>query len=103
MSRVTSYAPGTPCRVDIQCADLAASQAFYADLLGWEYEQMEGDDVPGYPLAKYEGDEVAGLMPGHEGPQMWSTHISVADADESAAPGRRSTSSGSWTAGRSAA
>ncbi|HTR74758.1 MAG TPA: VOC family protein [Solirubrobacterales bacterium] len=85
MSKVTSYAPGTPCWVDIQCADLGASQAFYADLLGWRYEPMEGEDVPGYPLAKFEGDDVAGLMPGHEGPQMWSTHISVADADETAA------------------
>jgi hypothetical protein len=87
MSKVTSYAPGTPCWVDIQCADLDASQAFYADLLGWQYERMEGENVPGYPLAKYEGDEVAGLMPAgeHGGPQMWSTHISVADADETAA------------------
>jgi predicted enzyme related to lactoylglutathione lyase len=87
MSRVTSYAPGTPCWVDIQCADLGASQAFYADLLGWGYEPMIGENAPGYPLAIFEGDEVAGLMPamGHDGPQMWSTHISVADADETAA------------------
>ncbi|HTT93090.1 MAG TPA: VOC family protein [Solirubrobacterales bacterium] len=87
MSKVTSYAPGTPCWVDIMCADLEASQAFYADLLGWRYEPMVGENVPGYPLATYEGDRVAGLMPamGHDGPQMWSTHISVADADESAA------------------
>jgi hypothetical protein len=87
MSKVTGYAPGTPCWVDIQCVDLEASQAFYADLLGWQYEPMVGEDAPGYPLAKFEGDEVAGLMPamGHEGPQMWSTHISVADADETAA------------------
>jgi predicted enzyme related to lactoylglutathione lyase len=87
MSKVTSYAPGTPCWVDISCADLDASQAFYGDLFGWEYEQMVGENVPGYPLAKYEGDAVAGLMPamGQVGPQMWSTHISVADADETAA------------------
>jgi hypothetical protein len=87
MSKVTSYAPGTPCWIDISCAALDASQAFYGDLLGWQYEQMVGENVPGYPLAKVEGDAVAGLMPamGHVGPQMWSTHISVADADETAA------------------
>lgn len=87
MSKVTSYAPGTPCWVDIICVDLAASQAFYADLLGWEYEPMELDGAPGYPLATFEGDQVAGLMPAgeHGGPQMWSTHISVADAEETAA------------------
>lgn len=87
MTKITSYAPGTPCWVDIQCADLGASQAFYADLLGWEYEAGEGEDAPAYPLATFEGDLVAGLMPAGEdgGPQMWSTHISVADAEETAA------------------
>jgi uncharacterized protein len=87
VSKVESYAPGTPCWVDIQCADLGASQAFYADLLGWEYEQMEAEGMPGYPLATFEGDRVAGLMPAgeHGAPQMWSTHISVADAEETAA------------------
>jgi len=87
VSKITSYAPGTPCWVDIQCRDLGASQAFYADLLGWEYEPMAGDDAPGYPLATFEGDRVAGLMAAGEdgGPQMWSTHISVADAEETAA------------------
>ena len=86
MSKVTSYAPGTPCWVDIQCADLEASTAFYADLLGWEYEGMDSQGGPSYPLATFEGDVVAGLMPAGEGggPQMWSTHISVADADETA-------------------
>jgi predicted enzyme related to lactoylglutathione lyase len=87
MSKVTSYAPGTPCWVDIQCADLGASQAFYADLLGWEYEPMMVEGEPLYPLATFEGDKVAGLMPAGEdgGRQMWSTHISVADAEETAA------------------
>lgn len=87
MSKITSYAPGTPCWVDIQCADLGASQAFYADLLGWEYDQMVVGDIGGYPVATVEGDRVAGLMPAMEdgGPQMWSTHIAVADADETAA------------------
>jgi predicted enzyme related to lactoylglutathione lyase len=87
MTKVESYAPGTPCWVDIQCADLGASQAFYADLLGWEYEQMELGGVPAYPVATFEGDRVAGLMPAGEdgGPQMWSTHISVANAEETAA------------------
>lgn len=87
MSKITSYAPGTPCWVDIQCADLGASQAFYADLLGWEYERMTVEGIGSYPVGTVEGDRVAGLMPADEdgGPQMWSTHISVADAEETAA------------------
>jgi predicted enzyme related to lactoylglutathione lyase len=87
VSKVESYAPGTPCWVDIQCADLGASQAFYADLLGWEYEPMTVEGIGSYPVGTIEGDRVAGLMPADEdgGPQMWGTHISVADAEETAA------------------
>jgi uncharacterized protein len=87
MSKITGYAPGTPCWVDIMCADLAASQTFYADLLGWEYEPMGDADMLGYPVATFAGDRVAGLMAAGDegGPQMWSTHISVADAEETAA------------------
>ena len=32
MSKVTSYAPGTPCWADLSCADIDASMSFYADL-----------------------------------------------------------------------
>jgi predicted enzyme related to lactoylglutathione lyase len=87
VSKITSYAPGTPCWVDIQCADLEASQAFYAYLLGWEYEPIVVGDFGSYPGATFEGDRVAGLMPAGEegGPQVWSTHIAVADAEETAA------------------
>jgi predicted enzyme related to lactoylglutathione lyase len=88
MTKITSYTPGTPCWVDIQCADLEASQAFYADLLGWDYGEMVIGDIGSYPVATVGDDRVAGLMPAMEedpGPQMWSTHISVADAEETAA------------------
>jgi hypothetical protein len=77
MTKITSYAPGTPCWVDIQCADL----------VGWGYEPMTVEGIGSYPVGTVEGDRVAGLMPADEdgAPQMWSTHISVADADETTA------------------
>jgi predicted enzyme related to lactoylglutathione lyase len=87
MSKVTSYAPGTPCWVDLSCADIEASMSFYGDLLGWEFEEPGGPETGGYRRARYEDDEVAGMMPKFEAdePQFWNTHISVADAAETAA------------------
>jgi predicted enzyme related to lactoylglutathione lyase len=88
MSKVTSYAPGTPCWVDLACADIDASASFYADLLGWDAsEQPNSAEMGGYRRARYEGDDVAGLMPRmQEGqPQMWSTYVAVEDATVTAA------------------
>jgi predicted enzyme related to lactoylglutathione lyase len=82
MSKVTSYAPGTPCWADLSCADIDASVSFYADLFGWQFEEPGGEETGGYRRARFEGDDVAGLMPKFKAdePQMWNTHISVADA-----------------------
>jgi hypothetical protein len=87
MSKVTSYAPGTPCWVDLSCADIDASVSFYEDLLGWQMEEPGGEETGGYRRARFEGDDVAALMPaGQAGrPQMWNTYIAVADAAETAA------------------
>jgi uncharacterized protein len=88
MSKVTSYAPGTPCWVDLASADLDASASFYADLLGWDTsEQPNSAEMGGYRRARFEGDDVAGLMPRmQEGqPQMWSTYVAVEGADATAA------------------
>jgi uncharacterized protein len=87
MSKVTSYAPGTPCWADLACADIDASVSFYADLFGWEFEEPGGEETGGYRRARFEGDDVAALMPKFKAdePQMWNTHISVADAAATAA------------------
>ncbi len=84
MSKVKSYEPGTPCWVDLPSADIEASARFYGDLLGWEVpEQPNSAEMGGYRRAQLEGDDVAGMMPlMQEGqPQVWSTYVSVADAD----------------------
>jgi predicted enzyme related to lactoylglutathione lyase len=87
MSNVTSYAPGTPCWVDIGVADIDGSMVFYGDLLGWEFEERGGPDTFGYRRARFAGDDVAAMMPKMDAgePQVWNTHISVADAAETAA------------------
>ncbi|MBS1884971.1 MAG: VOC family protein [Actinobacteria bacterium] len=88
MSKVTSYVPGTPSWVDLASADIDASAAFYADLLGWDAsEQPNSAEMGGYRRAELDGDAVAGMMPLQQPgqPAVWSTYISVEDAEATAA------------------
>lgn len=88
MSKVTSYIPGTPCWVDLSCADVDASASFYEELLGWSAGEMPNSaELGGYRRATFEGDDVAGLVPRMQPgqPQMWSTYVSVEDAAATAA------------------
>lgn len=84
MSERTSYAPGTPCWVDLATPDLDAAEAFYRELFGWEIPELPNSaEMGGYRRAKKNGRDVAGAMPlMQEGqPPAWSTYISVDDAD----------------------
>jgi len=88
MSERTSYAPGTPCWVELATPDVEAAVGFYGELFGWEIpEQPNSAELGGYRRAKKNGADVAGVTPlMQEGqPTVWTTHISVADAEASAA------------------
>ena len=81
---------GNPCWYELTTApgQLAAAEAFYAKILGWEVTDA---GMPGftYHLAKSDGDMVAGLMEMPEDvagmPPMWMIYFSVDDADKFAA------------------
>ena len=84
MSERTSYAPGTPCWVDLATPDLEAAEGFYKPLFGWEIPELpNSSEMGGYRRAKLNGKDVAGAMPlMQEGqPPAWSTYVSVDDAD----------------------
>jgi len=88
MSERTSYAPGTPCWVDLGTPDIEAAAAFYGGLFGWSIEEGENaEQTGGYRQAMLRGKPVAGVMPlMQEGqPPAWSTYVSVEDADATAA------------------
>jgi len=88
MSERTSYAPGTPCWVDLATPDIEAAASFYGEVLGWEVPELPTSaEMGGYRRAKKDGKDVAGVMPlMQEGqPPAWSTYVSVADADATAA------------------
>jgi uncharacterized protein len=84
MSERTSYAPGTPCWVDLATPDLGAAESFYAGVFGWEIPELpNSSEMGGYRRAKLNGRDVAGAMPlMQEGqPPAWSTYVSVDNAD----------------------
>jgi hypothetical protein len=85
MSERTGYAPGTPCWGELSgTPDVEASEAFYRELFGWEIPAMDNSaELGGYPRAKLNGRDVAGVSPRMEDgqPTVWATYVSVADAE----------------------
>ena len=82
MPEFTSYPAGTPSWVDHGAKDLAASNAFYSNLFGWEAED-QGEEMGHYTILRKSGKTVAGnmtvMMEGQ--PSAWVSYISVDDAD----------------------
>lgn len=88
MSERSSYEPGTPCWIDLGSPDLDASVDFYTALFGWQVPESENvEETGGYRRATKNGADVCGMMPlMQEGqPPAWSSYVSVADADATAA------------------
>jgi uncharacterized protein len=89
MSERTSYAPGTPCWVELSgTPDIEASESFYRELFGWEMpEQPNSVQLGGYRRAKLNGRDVAGVSPRMQAdqPAVWATYVSVADAEATVA------------------
>jgi predicted enzyme related to lactoylglutathione lyase len=82
----TSYAPGTPCWVDLAAPDLAAAVNFYSALFDWEAEDMGAQFMHYHQFTK-DGERVAGLGPiMNEGqPPAWMTYIASSDLAATAA------------------
>ena len=88
MPDIDQYTPGTPSWVDVTAKDVDASAAFYGALFGWEAsEPGPVEETGGYRMFSMRGRTVAGLGPWREGgpPPMWTTYITVADADATCA------------------
>jgi predicted enzyme related to lactoylglutathione lyase len=83
MSERTSYAPGTPCWIDLATPDVEAAATFYNSLFGWDVPELPNSaEMGGYRRAKLNDKDVAGVYPLMEEGQhpAWATHISVTDA-----------------------
>ncbi|MCW2598302.1 MAG: Glyoxalase/bleomycin resistance protein/dioxygenase [Frankiales bacterium] len=87
MPEKTSYQPGEPTWVDLASPDLDASIAFYGGLFGWQAEKSDDPQYGGYTTFTRDGKSVAGLAPlmAEGQPPVWSSYVSVEDADKTAA------------------
>jgi predicted enzyme related to lactoylglutathione lyase len=88
VSERTSYAPGTPCWIDLGTPDQDAAAEFYGGLFGWAVEEGENpEETGGYREARLGGRAVGGVMKlMQEGqPPAWLTYVAVEDVDATAA------------------
>src|SRR6266545_2829818 len=84
MGEMSTYEPGTPAWVDVGSPEPAEAAEFYGALFGWEaVSQGPIEETGGYMLFRLDGKDVAGLGPVDEA--RWTTYVTVADADATAA------------------
>ncbi|MFS8202393.1 VOC family protein [Streptomyces sp. CWNU-52B] len=79
----TAYAAGTPCWVSLMVHGMAASQEFYGELFGWEF-QPGPQQLGAYVRAQLDGQEVAGigqLPPDRHLPVAWTPYLASDDVD----------------------
>ncbi|MCZ7416088.1 VOC family protein [Streptomyces sp. WMMC897] len=81
------FTPGTPCWVSLMVHDLTASEKFYHELFGWEFQ--EGPAQLGPCVHAHFGDrQVAGLGEMHDRrslPVAWLPYLATDDADATCA------------------
>jgi predicted enzyme related to lactoylglutathione lyase len=84
--KITEYAPGTPCWVDLGSPDLEASKSFYTALFGWTAHVSPDPAAGGYTIFHLGDSPVAALGPlmGEGQPAAWSWYAATDDADETA-------------------
>lgn len=83
--RTSPWPAGMPCWADLATPDVVAAKSFYADVLGWAYEDTE-DQYGGYALATARGAAAAGIGPLQEGSHTaWTLYLATDDADSTAA------------------
>ncbi|HVD29854.1 MAG TPA: VOC family protein, partial [Mycobacteriales bacterium] len=85
-TRDTPWPNGTPCWVDYGAADMDATKAFYASVLGWEYTGGE-PKFGGYLTVTMNGRMAGGMGPQQDpnDPPRWTTYFAADDAAATAA------------------
>lgn len=78
--------PGSFCWNELATRDSEAAKGFFANLLGWEYEDNPASPAP-YAIIKNNDVQIGGIMQMDEQwgniPPHWMTYFSVVDIDES--------------------
>ncbi len=83
MEEAQPLALSTPIWIDLGSPDIAASQAFYGGLFGWEGATPD-PQYGGYANFSLNGQSVAGLGPQMGPVSAWATYVSTEDAGATA-------------------
>lgn len=85
MPEMTRYEDGVPSWVDIGTPDPQAALRFYAELFGWEGQDM-GEQAGHYTIVSRGGKQVAAISPAQAAsPPRWTTYVNVDDLEAVAA------------------
>jgi predicted enzyme related to lactoylglutathione lyase len=77
----TRYDHGQPCWADLSSPDPAASGSFYAELFGWEVQDL-GPERDHYSIFSIDGKAIAGLEGvTHAGDAVWTDYYNVDDLE----------------------
>lgn len=80
--------PGVPVWYELIAPDADAAEAFYAEVVGWRFEQSQGGPDMDYRIAHVGEAGVAGVMQRPEGmatPNSWLVYFGVDDVDAAVA------------------
>ncbi len=85
-TRDTAWPNGTPCWIEYGAADIDASKAFYADVLGFAYTGGDAE-YGGYLTCLTREHAAAGMGPQQDpsDPPRWTTYFATGDAEATAA------------------
>lgn len=85
MGERTEYTHGTHSWVDLATTDVDAARKFYAELFGWEFEDLPAGEDMTYTMASLDGTTVAALFKGDGSlPVHWNSYVTVDDVDATA-------------------
>lgn len=91
MPQVDKHPPGEFCWLELATSDQNAGKKFYADLFGWEINDMPMGPGEFYTIFRVDGRDVAAACTLQKDeavmgvPPHWSIYIAVDNADQSAA------------------
>jgi predicted enzyme related to lactoylglutathione lyase len=82
--RTTPWPPNVPCWADLSTPDVDAARAFYAAVIGWEFQDTD-EEYGGYTIAAVGDAAAAGVGPAQPGaPTAWTLYVASDDADKTA-------------------
>ena len=82
MPETSRYEHGVPSWVDIGVPDLKGAVRFYAELFGWDVQDL-GEEAGHYSIVSKGGKQVAAISSGQDpGPPRWTTYVNVDNIDE---------------------